>query len=227
MNCQEINIQLGALLDQALEPAQATKVRRHLRYCVECQDELERLRALKATLHGVESPMASARLDERVMAAFQLHHRRARAISKVSGWRAWLSDSFMIPKPALALMCALLVGTAALAYKAGEIMGLRLPVSTPTALVIDQSAPQRQAVEPVRVIHIKTPGRCSRPHSGPSAIHAQNESVRPAGAQAAVSQFETQTYASEAGIDYTTRATLENFEPVKDAGVRVIKGENQ
>jgi hypothetical protein len=170
--------------------------------------------------------MASARLDERVMTAFQLHHRRARAINKVSGWRAWIFNSFAIPKPALALIGALLVGTAALAYKAGEIRGARLQVITPPAPVYGQYA-QPQAIEPVRVVYVKTSGGCSRPNFGPSATHAQNGSVRPASAQAAVSQFETQTYASEAGIDYTTRATLENFEPVKDAGVRVIKGENQ
>jgi hypothetical protein len=55
----------------------------------------------------------------------------------------------------------------------------------------------------------------------------QKGSTKSAGAQAAVPQFETQTYASDEGIDYTTRAALNNFEPVKDASVRVIKGGNQ
>ena len=226
MNCQEINSQLGALLDRELEPAQASTMRRHLGHCIECQGELERLRALKTALQNAGSPAVSSRLDERVMAAFRLQHGRAGAISKLSGWRAWIFNLFAIPKPALALIGALLVGTAALAYKAGEIRGARLQVITPPAPVYGQYA-QPPSIEPVRVVYVKTSGGCSRPNSGPSAIHAQNRSVRPAGAQAAVSQFETQTYASEAGIDYTTRATLENFEPVKDAGVRVIKGGNQ
>ena len=226
MNCQEINSQLGALLDRELEPAQASMMRSHLGQCIECQGELERLRALKTAMQSVESPAVSSRLDERVMAAFQLQHGRAGAISKVFSWRIWFHNSFAIPKPALALIGALLIGTAALSYKAGEIAGLRSQVVTPPAPVYGQYA-QPQAIEPVRVVYVKTSGGCSRPNSRPSAIHAQNGSVRPAGAQAAVSQFETQTYASDAGIDYTTRAILENFEPVKDAGVRVIKGENQ
>src|SRR5262245_54576294 len=117
MNCQEINRQLGELLDQALEPAQATTVERHLRHCAECQVELERLRALKTALQSVEPPMASASLDERVMAAFRFQRRRAPDASEVPGWRAWLFNSFMIPKPALALMAALLVGSSALAYR--------------------------------------------------------------------------------------------------------------
>lgn len=226
MNCQEINSQLGALLDRALEPAEATIVKRHLRHCVECQDELERLRALKAALQSVESPIASARLDESVMAAFRLQHGQARAMSEVSGWRARLFNSFAIPKPALALICALLVGTAALAYKAGEIRGARLQVITPPAPVYGQYA-QPPAIESVRVVYVKTSGGCSRPNSGPSAIPAQAGLAKPAGAQAAVLRLETQTYASEAGIDYTTSAAFDNFEPVKDASVRIIKGGNQ
>jgi hypothetical protein len=227
MNCQEINSQLGALLDQELEPAQESMAQRHLKHCTECRGELERFHALKTALQSVESPTVSARLDERVMAAFLLERRRERAISKVSGWRVWLYNSFAIPKPALALIGALLVGTAALAYKAGEIMGMRLPAFTPVAIVRYQSAPMRQMAESARLIYIKTPGACSRPNSRPSAILARTGSTKPTGAQAAVSQFETQTSASEAGIDYTTRAAIENLEPVKDAGIRVIKGENQ
>lgn len=230
MNCQEINSQLGALLDQELEPAQASMAQRHLRHCIECRSELERLRGLKAAMQTVEAPIVSARLDERVMAAFLLERRRMSPISKVSGWRVWLYNSFTIPKPALALIGALLVGTAALAYKAGEIMGMRLPTSPPVAIVSDQSAPL-QATELSRVVYIKTQGGRCRPNSLPSAMLAQTGASKPAGkpavAQAAVSQFETQTSASEAGIDYTTRAAVENLEPVKDAGIRVIKGENQ
>jgi anti-sigma factor RsiW len=226
MNCQEINSQLGALLDRELEPAQASMMRRHLAHCIECQGELERLRALKTALQSVESPDVPAQLDERVMSAFLLERRQGSVVNKAPGWRAWIFNSFAIPKPALALIGALLVGTATLAYKAGEIRGARLQFITPPAPVYGHAA-RTQAIEPVRVVYVKTSGGCSRRNSGPSAIHAQKGSVRPAGAQAAVSQFETQTYASEAGIDYTTRATVENLEPVKDAGVRVIKGENQ
>jgi len=226
MNCQEINSQLGALLDHELEPPQASMAQRHLRHCMDCRDELEKIRALKTALQSVESPDVPARLDERVMSAFLLKRRQDGGVNKAPGWRVWIFNSFAIPKPALALIGALLVGTAALAYKAGEIRGARLQVNTPPAPVYGPYA-RPPATEPVRVVYVKTSGGCSRPNSGPSAIHAQNGSVRPAGAQAAVSQFETQTYASEAGIDYTTRATLENFEPVKDAGVRVIKGGNQ
>jgi hypothetical protein len=226
MNCQELNRQLGALLDQELEPAQASMALRHLRHCMDCQDELEKIRALKTALQSVESPDVSAQLDERVMSAFLQERRQGSVVNKAHGWRAWIFNSFAIQKPALALIGALLVVTAALAYKAGEISGARLQIITPPAPVYGQHA-QPPAIESVRVVYVKTSGGCSRPNSGPSAIHAQKGSVRPTGAQAAASQFETQTYASEAGIDYTTRATLENFEPVKDAGVRVIKGGNQ
>jgi hypothetical protein len=226
MNCQEINSQLGALLDQELEPAQASMAQRHLKHCMDCQEELEKIRALKTALQTVESPDVPAQLDERVMSAFLLERRQGSVVNKAPGWRAWIFNSFAIPKPALALMGALLVGTAALAYKAGEIRGARSQVITPPAPVYGQYA-QPQAIEHVRVVYVKTSGGCSRPNSGPSAIHAQNRSVRPAGAQAAVPLFETQTSASEEGIDYTTSATLDNFEPVKDASVRVIKGGNQ
>jgi anti-sigma factor RsiW len=223
MNCQEINSRLGELLDQALEPAQAAAVKRHLTHCVECQIELERLRALKTALRGVESPIASARLDERVMATFRLQHRRAPAISEVSGWRAWLSNSFMIPKPALAWMCLLLVGASALAYKAGEIMGMRLPAIEPPAQAGNQPAPP---VGPAHVIYARAPGGCARPNSRQTAA-PQTGSAKAADAQLAVLQLETQTSASEAEIDYTTNAAVENFEPVKDPSVRIIKGGNQ
>ncbi|HEU0179972.1 MAG TPA: zf-HC2 domain-containing protein [Blastocatellia bacterium] len=227
MNCQEINSQLGALLDRELEPAQASMMRRHLGHCIECQGELERLRALKTALQSVESPAASARLDERVMEAFRLRHGRAGDAGKAYGWRAWIFNSFAIPKPALALIVALLVGTAALAYKAGEITGTRLQIITPPPPVYSRSARPPQTPESVRVRYIKTPGGCSRSNSLPSSMLARKGSTKSAGAQAAVPQFETQTYGSEAGIDYTTHAAIENLEPVKDASVRVIKGENR
>lgn len=219
MNCQEINRQLGEFLDQALEPAQATVVDRHLRHCAGCQAELERLRALKTALQSVEPPLASASLDERVMAAFQLRHRRAGDVSEVSGWRAWLFKSFTVPKPALALMTVLLVGASALAYRAGEIIGMRLPAIEPPAQTDYRILPP---VESVRVIYVKTPGGCVRPNSPPQA-----GSGKAADARLAALQLETQTSASEAGIDYTTSAALESFEPVKDPSVRIIKGGNQ
>jgi putative zinc finger protein len=221
MNCQEINSQLGALLDQELEPAEASMIRLHVGRCVECQGELERLGALKTAMQGVESPAVSARLDERVLAAFQRRHGRANAISKTAGWRAWFYNSFVIPKPALALIGLLLVGTAIMAYKAGEITGTRSQVITPPAPVYSQSSAPR-AIESVRVVHVKTPGGCLRQKSRPSARLAQTRLGKPAFAQ-----FENQATASEAGIDYTTRAAIENAEPVKDASVRVIKGENR
>ncbi|MBO0859141.1 MAG: zf-HC2 domain-containing protein [Chloracidobacterium sp.] len=227
MSCQEIISQLGALLDQELEPAQASTAQRHLMHCTECHGELERLRALKKAMQSVEPPADLARLDERVMKAFRLQHGRARAICKVSGWRAWIFNSFAIPKPALASIVALLIGTAALAYKAGEITGIRSQVVTPPALAYGVSAAPPQAPDPAHVVYIKTPGGCSRSNSLPSAMRAQKGSTKSAGAQAAVPRFENQAYASEEGIDYRTKATLENFEPVKDAGVRVIKGDNQ
>jgi anti-sigma factor RsiW len=227
MSCQEIISQLGALMDQELEPAQTSTAQRHLMHCIECHGELERLRALKTAMQNARPPAASARLDERVMEAFRLQHGRPGAISKASGWRAWIFNSFAIPKPALALIVALLVGTAALAYKAGEITGIRSQIVTPPALVYGVSAAPPQAPEPAHVVYIKTPGGCSRSNSLPSAMLAQKGSTKSAGAQAPVPQFETQTYASDEGIDYTTRAALDNFEPVKDASVRIIKGGNQ
>jgi len=223
MNCQEINHQLGELLDQALEPAQAMAVERHLRHCAECQAELEHLRALKTALQSVEPPLASASLDERVLVAFRLRHGRARDVSEVSGWRAWLFNSFMVPKPALALMGALLVVASALAYRAGEVMGTRLPAIEPPARADYRIAPP---VESVRVIYVKTPGDCDRPNSRQTAP-PQTVSPKAADARLAALQLETQTSASEAGIDYTTSASLESFEPVKDPSVRIIKGGNQ
>jgi len=223
MNCQEINRQLGELLDQALEPAQTTTVNRHLKHCAECQAELERLRALKTALQSVEPPLASASLDERVMAAFRLRHGRARDVSEAPGWRAWLFNSFTIPKPALALMAALLIGASALAYRAGEIMGTRLPAIEPPAQADYRILPP---VESVRVIYIKTPGGCAKPDSRQTAP-PQPGSAKAPDARLAALQLETQTSASEAGIDYTTSAALESFEPVKDPSVRIIKGGNQ
>src|SRR5262249_19328639 len=110
---------------------------------------------------------------------------------------------------------------------AGEITGTRSQVVTPPAPVYTRSAAPLQTPVSVRVAYIKTPGGCSRSNSLPSAMLAQKGSTKSAGEQAAVPQFENQNYASDEGIDYTTRAALDNFEPVKDASVRVIKGGNQ
>ncbi len=227
MNCQEINAQLGTLLDQALEPQLATAIERHLTRCAKCQVELEQLCALKAALQNVTPPVPSVSLDERVMAAFERRHQPlAQVISKVDVMRTWLFSTFIIPKPALALLGVLLVGTSALAYKTGEIMGTRLPVIDPPVLVHNQTT-RVAPVEPVRVVYVKTPGECPRSNSRPRATLAQIEAAKTAETQPATLQLETRAYTSEAGIDYATSAPGANFELVKDPNVRVIKGGNQ
>jgi anti-sigma factor RsiW len=223
MNCQEIKAQLGALLDQALEPQLATAMERHLTCCAECQVELERLCALKPALQSVEPPVPSASLDARVLAAFQQKHQLPiRTTSGASSWRTWFFSRVNIPRPALALMGMLLAGALVVAYKAGEIRGTRLPAIEPPVLAPNQTA---QPLESVRVVYVKVPGGCSQLNSQSDAVLAQTRVAKAVNTESAALQFETQASASEAGIDYTTTATPESFEPVKDPGVRIIKAD--
>jgi len=225
MNCQEINGQLGTLLDQAVDLRLAMVLEQHLAYCADCQVELERLRALKTVLQCVEPPVPSANLDARVLAAFQQQHQPPiHVTSSASSWRTWFFGAVNIPKPALALLGMMLVGILVLAYKVGELRGMRLPTVEPPVLAHNQTAPP---VESLRVVYVKTPGGCSRTNSQSAAMLAQSRIAKAVSAEPVALQFETQASASAAGIDYTTTTALESFEPVKDPSVRIIKGGNQ
>ncbi len=223
MNCQSCQIELGALLDDALTAAQRAEAESHLAHCAACRVELAEQRALKQALHSAAPPLPAASLDARVLAAFRQQHALPKAGAvQTRGWRAWLFGSLSVPKPALALAVLGVFGAVMASYKIGEIMGIQLPIKPPPVLVYNQTVKPAVQGEAARVVYVKAPGGCARPARA-TAHHqlAVLENRQPA------ARFETQASVSEAGFDFTTTAPAEHFEPVKDPGVRIIKGGNQ
>jgi hypothetical protein len=69
MRCDDVQADLSALLDEALEPAERARVEAHIMGCPDCRRELDRLRQTVALLRGLEPLRAPAGFVERVLGA--------------------------------------------------------------------------------------------------------------------------------------------------------------
>ena len=99
MNCEEIELQLSELLDQALDGERSTNLREHLAACPRCREEfaaLSECRQLVANLSIVDPPVG---LVTRVMAEV------GERVGRPSLWQRWFIPlRFTMPLQATALV---------------------------------------------------------------------------------------------------------------------------
>lgn len=106
MSCEQVNAQLGALLDRELAGEEHAAAVEHLRHCAACTREFERLQMLQRRLLGARLPLPPA----------LLHRVRARIASEASSAAdahvpaaAWLPRAFARVRPYLRQAAVLVV----------------------------------------------------------------------------------------------------------------------
>ena len=225
MNCLEISAQIEAWFDGAAEPALKDEIEAHLLACPLCNNRLTRLRAMRNLLQRDSIPPPSTLLDMQVMSAFRDRHSRPR--NESHRWRSLVFGSVLVPKPALAmalvaLAAALLVGVLIGKRTANQIVKREAP-SVVTSLMSAPSSktPEAGVQRGERTLQTKAP----RYRSG-QRVKRTGGSVSVAGNSPANS-LESATTVSPLGANYSTRASLGGFEPVRESRIRVIKAEEQ
>ena len=222
MNCAEINLRMGEMLDLELSPELAEFVKTHLSTCAPCRSTLEQLESLRAALRSSVRHTASAALDDRVMRAFQQHHdRRQPAQPAARGWKESIFGSISIPRPALIMASLLTAIAVALGFSIGRITASREALAIPP--VATNPAIVEVPVERERIVYVKTPGQ-PRQRKSPSP--------RPTSSEATASKRPARDFNNSGGDwkpegDPPKIASLESFEPIKGATARVIEGSKQ
>lgn len=107
MTCHDAREWLGALVDDAIDPARRVEVEAHLLACAECRLELEGLRATVGLLRRVEPARAPAGFVDRVM-------ERARPTPWYRRVAAWLFLPLSVKLPAEAAAIVVIAGLAML-----------------------------------------------------------------------------------------------------------------
>jgi hypothetical protein len=107
VTCHDAREWLGALVDDAIDPARRVEVETHLLACGECRLELEGLRATVGLLRRVEPARAPAGFVDRVM-------ERARPAPWYRRAAAWLFLPLSVKLPAEAAAIVMIAGLAML-----------------------------------------------------------------------------------------------------------------
>jgi anti-sigma factor RsiW len=134
VTCHDAREWLGALIDDAIDPARRGEVEAHLSTCAECRLELEGLRATVGLLLRVEPARAPAGFVDRVM-------QRARPTPWYRRVAAWLFLPLSIKLPAEAVAIVVIAGLAILLID-------RTPELRQAARVEAPAPPQPPATSP-------------------------------------------------------------------------------
>jgi hypothetical protein len=226
MNCAEVNQHFEAALDEALDAETKKSLMLHVRTCSSCQAAWTQMQALRSVLQASALPAPSSALDERVMRAFNRSHG-PRAVARLRWWQPLASGSISIPRPIFASGLVVFALALALATYVGRLTATQISVASlpPTVKEIAVPAPPQIVYLPVKV------GQENREHT---SFNAPKHSPMPRRTKPENSLRQTGTHPPErfmlvstTGANYTTNATLNGFEPLPSATVRVIKGKGE
>jgi hypothetical protein len=225
MNCVEISAQIEVLFDGAANPALKGDIEAHLSECPACAIRFERLQAIRTLLRRSVIPAPSASMDVQVMRAF--HDRQLRSRARYARWGGLVFGSVRIPKLALPMLLVAL-GVALLAgVQIGKKMATQIVMpGTPTLTVSSSAAPPKipeSGVESRERPLFRTRTMRNRFRQPRHRI----ANVGSVAQTSTVNAFESFATVSPAGTSYSTKASLDGFQPLKDTRIRVIKGEEQ
>ncbi|HTY37755.1 MAG TPA: zf-HC2 domain-containing protein [Bacteroidota bacterium] len=105
MNCDQVQVMLGPLMDNELTDAEAEGVYRHLGTCIQCRGIVRSHLEVRAALLEDPQPQAPPELDARIMNAVGTPVPRsiAGSIMRASLWRRHIA----IPLPVAAIIAGL------------------------------------------------------------------------------------------------------------------------
>ena len=167
MTCHDAREWLGALVDDAIDPARRVEVETHLLVCPECRLELEGLRATVGLLRRVEPARAPAGFVDRVM-------ERARPAPWYRRVAAWLFLPLSVKLPAEAAAIVAIAGLAMLVIDRTPEFRDAARVERPAPPPISDAPSQPLRTPPERKTRV-TPGE--RITAAPPASRAEDTRV--------------------------------------------------
>jgi len=222
MNCTEVRQDLEALLDNAVDETRRHSIELHLASCDACGSRLDHLQSLGRVLRENSAINVPSSLDERVLSSFNARH--ALEETGASRWRNLFLGSFRIPAPLFGLFLLTALGAVAVSYWLGKqnatsIVVAASPTQTHVANPIDRGTPiENDAVRHIpdhRPIAIATPKKATSP---------SKRITSSAQAKASTGQLRSSTTINANSANYSTVASLQDFEPLTIATARIIKG---
>ncbi len=233
MKCVEIEKQIDSFIDDELSPSLRREVELHLKECPFCEETLERLQIVGATLKKDISVPAFSRLDGRVLKAFSRHHAEK---SKPKWWTVFYGQ-FIIPKPIVALALLTFAVFTGLAFQLGKTTAIDIRSELPVAETVnlpaqtselnlpsklDREFEAKTSVAPIikfievpivkekivtRVVYVTKPRK--------EAV------IKNRSAESKSNNFALNSSVNENG--YSTQVNLKEFKPVAEMKTQIIK----
>lgn len=226
MNCDDIDRQMDAMLDGALDQQAEYEIKAHLSFCPTCQSKWEQRTGLRSLLQKVSTSAPSESLESRVMSAFYKKHASA-----TSFWTKWSLLPLLTgpAKPVFAMiLIAVMMAALAGAFILGRVTATQIVVTAPPTLTASSpsappSTPSESGVERRERAQFRTGAERNR-----SRQPVHRTAVGKSGARRSTANpLESFATVSPSGTNYSTKASLDGFEPFRDAKARVVKGEEQ
>ena len=155
MNCEEVSLLIEEFYDGEIDLHLKSRVESHIALCPLCGADFERVRGLDRLLEKSSAPPTpSILLDQKLMAAFERHHKEPE--KSPAWWQRIFVGSLSIPKPAFA--AALIVF--AVAVTAANIIGRYAAASSeisaispvPTTVVSVPLPPE--IIEKIKIVEV-------------------------------------------------------------------------
>jgi hypothetical protein len=230
MNCRDISAQIEAWFDGAANPVFKDEIEAHLLACALCNNRLARLRAMRDLLQRDNIPPPSISLDMQVMSAFRDRFSRPRIQSP--GWRSLVLGSVLVPKPAIAMALLAVVAALLIGVLIGELRGERtanqaVPRELPLLAAPSTTAPSTKIPEAGLQPGEKTRAQTKAPRYRSGERELQTVRSGSVARNSPANSLESSTTVSPLGANYSTKALLGGFEPVRESRIRVLKSEEQ
>ena len=218
MKCVEVEKQLDLLLDNEIGLLKKQEIHQHFEHCDSCQKIYLSLQNLKKVSKKLPIFLPNEIFDKQILQAFETHHQSR----KQSFWK-----NFLIPIPVFATILTLFALGCGIAFVVGRMSVSQTVFVKPENLPI-QSEPKIERIietsEPKIVTvtkYVKVPVIKTRIINKQTKISAQKDSPQPLNERATNNIAENNS--SKFNQIIQTKLNLDNFRPVADIKLKVIK----
>ena len=216
MKCVEIEKLLDEFVGDELDFAVRQKVDLHLRVCIDCRNEAEKLQDTARLLKSIPLIAPSKQFDARMMQAFQQHHETE---NRPNFWTAVFAN-FSISKSALAFGTLILVAFAGLAFQLGRIYAPNAQISQNPPVV--QITPKAQPDQVVKIVEKLVEVPVYKEKIVERIIYRTRENVKPTYQQQNSSINLQSAYAKKQDTEPIEPLTLKDFRPVSELNIQTV-----
>jgi len=220
MNCIETKKNIEALLDNELDDAQKDAVEHHLWVCSDCCELREQMSSLSSLLQVSQIASPAAELDKRVMKSFQKHHASSRI-----WWRRVVFGTFVVPKPAFAMLLILALAGLWTAFQIGKISSATISTASPSIQTVNEIPAQTPAEKTVQTVIVEVPVVKEKIVTRTIYVREQKSNKNEKNKTFVNSRQNNLPLYSSTVADngYFTDVSLKGFEPSAEISAKIIK----